>query len=166
MSRLPLPFLILGLLAAPFLAAYAEDTALEMRPIVPDGTEGSVKMKLESSSKDASPQVLSCGKEVLLDSSVVKSAKASSDPRNGWRVAVELTEKGRQQLKDATTQYQGQRIGIVSGGRLITAPMVNEPISGGRVEISGAFTETTARTLADIFMKGVKPETTDPAKKP
>lgn len=166
MIRLPLPFLILGLLAAPFVAAYAEDTALEMRPIVPDGTEGSVKMKLESSSKDASPQVLSCGKEVLLDSSAVKDSYASNDPLKGWSVTAKLTEKGKQQLLEATSKNLNKRIGIISGGRLISAPMVHEPIAGGTFEIAGNFTEAAAHALADIFMKGVKPETTDPAKKP
>jgi preprotein translocase subunit SecD len=157
--------LIVGLLASQSVVADADDTALEMRPIVPDGTPGSIKMKLEGSPANVSPQELSCGKEVLLNSSAVKNARASLDPKNGWRVEVELTEKGRQQFRDATTQWKGHRIGIISGGRIISAPVVNEPISGGRLEISGAFTETAVRALADAFMKGVKQDATDPAKK-
>ncbi len=153
MNRRHLPLLVLGLLASSFVAAYAEDRALEMRAIVPDGTEGAVKLKLRSSAAGAAPQELSCGKEVLLDSSIVKEAYARQDPLVGWTVSVTLTDEGKKKFLEVTTKYVGQRIGIISDGHLISAPTVNEPIAGGSVEISGGFTETTARALADTFMK-------------
>jgi hypothetical protein len=165
MTRFPVAFIILGVLTSHLAMGYAEDAALEMRPIVPNGTPGSVKLKLEDRSADNPPEELSCGKEVLLDSSSVKFAAAFFNPQRGWYVEVKFTEKGQKQLLEATTKWRGFQIGILSGGRLISAPYVNEPIAGGHLQISGRLTETTANALADVFMKGVKQDATDPATK-
>lgn len=165
MNRRPFALLILGLLAISLTRAHAEDRALELRAIVTDGTEGAVKLKLESRVEDPAPQELSCGREVLLDSTIVKEAHARQDPHVGWTVAITLTDEGKKKFLEVTTKYVGKRIGIISEGRLISAPVVAEPIAGGSVEISGALTETTARHLADTLMKGSKPETLGPGRR-
>jgi len=62
-------------------------------------------------------------------------------------VAVDLTDEGRSIFAAATRIHVGERLAVVIDGVVATSPSINEPIEGGRVEISGAFTPETARAL-------------------
>ncbi len=44
-----------------------------------------------------------------------------------------------------------------NGGKLLTDPIINEPITGGQAQISGSFTQTTAKDLATLLSSGSLP---------
>ena len=57
-------------------------------------------------------------------------------------------------MKKVSTELKGKRLAILIDGRLITAPMIQETISGGEVQISGNFTKEEAEDIA----KGLTPK--------
>ena len=153
MKTFPL-FALLTFPAFAITTARAEEAPLELRLIVPEGTEGAVKKTLPGRNPATDKgQDMWCGKEVLLDATMVKSSQPNIDPVNGWYVTIILTDQGKQRFADATTQHVRERIGILSYGRLLSAPHVQEPIRGGMLQISGSFTEEEARNLAKALLK-------------
>ncbi|WP_446663798.1 protein translocase subunit SecD [Flexivirga sp. B27] len=80
-------------------------------------------------------------------------------------IAVNLTfnDKGKKAFADVTKrlmQYQGtdqNRFAITMDGRVISAPTTNSPITDGHAEISGNFTESSAKTLANQLKFGALP---------
>jgi hypothetical protein len=59
-----------------------------------------------------------------------------------------LTEEGTKLFADMTREHVGKQIAIVIAGRLHSAPLVNEPITGGRLLITGDFSTEEAEALA------------------
>lgn len=80
-------------------------------------------------------------------------------------IAVNLTfdSKGKKAFAAVTQrlmQYQGtaqNRFAITMDGRVISAPTTNSPITDGRAQISGNFTEASAKTLANQLKFGALP---------
>jgi protein-export membrane protein SecD len=64
---------------------------------------------------------------------------------------------GGRRFGDATTENVGQRMAIVLDGRVISAPVIREPITGGRGVISGNFTAQSATDLALLLRAGALP---------
>lgn len=56
-----------------------------------------------------------------------------------------------------TSANIGQQIAIVIDGEVVSAPIVNEPILGGSVQISGGFGEGEAQELAIILQSAALP---------
>jgi preprotein translocase subunit SecD len=59
-----------------------------------------------------------------------------------------LTPTGRDRLARATTDNVGRILAVLVDEALITAPVIREPILGGRVQISGQMTMAQATDLA------------------
>ncbi|NUP33576.1 MAG: hypothetical protein HOU01_17970 [Streptomycetaceae bacterium] len=84
----------------------------------------------------------------------VNSAVAAQNPSSGqWSIRVELSGKDAAAFDELTTRlYQAQaprnQLAIVIDGKVVAAPNVMGPISGGSVEISGSYTRDTAGELA------------------
>ena len=79
-----------------------------------------------------------------------------SDDSTYWVIAMEFDEEGTQIFADATTEMSGKNIPITIwlNDEIISAPMVNEPITDGKCQISGDFDEEKATDLAEkIAMK-------------
>ncbi len=77
----------------------------------------------------------------------------------GWIIDFSLTGEGSQAFGDVTTRLaptDGQ-LGIVVDRQVISAPSVNEPITGGTAFIEGSFTETRAKDLATQLNAGALP---------
>lgn len=66
-----------------------------------------------------------------------------------WVVLISLTPEGATKLEELTTGLVGERLAIVVDGVVVSAPMVQEPITGGSVQVSGDLTEAEARALAE-----------------
>jgi len=94
----------------------------------------------------------------LLDGAVVKSAAPDRDPMSG-KIQISMTMKpdGARKWKDITTENVGQFIAITLDNRVYSAPQVNEPIPGGRSQISGDFTTEEAIDLSNILEVGKLP---------
>lgn len=72
-------------------------------------------------------------------------------------VAVKFTAEGGTLFADITKVNVGKQLGIFLDGELISAPVINEPITGGTAIISGNFTVDEARSLAQNLSFGALP---------
>jgi preprotein translocase subunit SecD len=81
---------------------------------------------------------------------------------NKWGVFIEFDANGSQEFRTVTERLvtlpgvQNQ-FAIVLDGRVISAPRTNVAITDGRPQISGNFTEETAKALADQLKFGALP---------
>jgi preprotein translocase subunit SecD len=79
-----------------------------------------------------------------------------------WAVNMEFDSEGAEAFADVTRRLitlEGVRnqFAIVLDGQVITAPTTNSAITDGRAEISGNFTQESAKTLADQLKFGALP---------
>jgi preprotein translocase subunit SecD len=77
----------------------------------------------------------------------------------GWTIDFTLTPEGSGAFADATTRLSASndRLAIVVDREVISAPAVDEPITGGSGIISGNFTENRAKDLATQLNAGALP---------
>ena len=64
---------------------------------------------------------------------------------------------GTRRFAETTRQNVGRPFAIVLDERVITAPVIREPITGGRGQISGSFTAQSANDLAVLLRAGALP---------
>ena len=87
-------------------------------------------------------------KRVLLTGDRLVNAAATVDPQSGkYVVAFEFDRKGSKFAK-VTTENTYQRLAILLDDKVISAPQIREPITGGSGNISGNFSPETANDLA------------------
>ncbi len=86
------------------------------------------------------------GEKPLMYGEIVADAEPTFD--NGFRsVAVELTRAARDEFADLTANSVGHKLSIVIDGHILTAPVVQTPIYGGSMMISGDFDTVMIATL-------------------
>ena len=95
---------------------------------------------------------------VVLDGSQVENAQAAQQQdkmgNREYVVELDLDSEGTKAFADATTANVGKVINIVYDGETISAPVVNEAITGGTAIISGSFTAESAQNLASSIRIG------------
>ena len=95
---------------------------------------------------------------VILTGADVKSARAMYDPTNREHIVqLELKDSGKEAFADATERLVGDSISIWMDDTCISAPKVNEKISGGTCTISGSFDADSASALANKINGGALP---------
>jgi preprotein translocase subunit SecD len=104
------------------------------------------------------------GKQVyLLDKSIIsgeqiENATSGLDQQRGQYV-VDLQFKGDASRiwADFTAANVGTQTAFVLDSKVVSAPEIQEAIPGGRTQITGQFTEQTARELANVLKYGSLP---------
>lgn len=107
---------------------------------------------------------------IVLDGGNVKNAEAAMDSESaGYAVNLQFDSEGADLFHDATSKaYSGSVTSAVEGvsnraimiildGQIISAPNVNEPISGGKCSITGGFSQEEATNLAALIRGGALP---------
>lgn len=79
-----------------------------------------------------------------------------------WVVALEFNTQGAADFEKVTQHLSSQsspqnQFAISLDGKVISAPSVDNPIPGGRAEISGSFTQASATQLANVLSYGALP---------
>jgi len=93
----------------------------------------------------------------------IDSASAGVDQTTGeWLVQLSFKGQGPDQWSKVTTtafnsQAPRNQVAMVLDGVIISAPVIQEPITGGRAQISGSFTQVTADELANQLKYGALP---------
>jgi preprotein translocase subunit SecD len=99
----------------------------------------------------------------LIEGNQLATAVAGIPQNNvNWVVNLEFNSEGAAAFEQATREISQKsdpqnRFAIVLDGVSISAPSVNEPIAGGRAEISGNFTQKSATELANVLKYGALP---------
>lgn len=103
--------------------------------------------------KDESGATVLTGKEL-------KEAQASLQGQSAG-IDIEFLSEGAKIFADLTAKNVGKPIGIYLDKQLITNPVVNEPISGGKARISGKYTMEEAQRTAILLRSGALPVKVD-----
>jgi SecD/SecF fusion protein len=97
-------------------------------------------------------------KKIEVDGASLLDARPGSDQQSGtWVVNFEFDSAGARRFADITKANVGRPFAIVLDGKVISAPVIREPITGGRGQISGNFTTQSANDLAVLLRAGALP---------
>ncbi len=96
-------------------------------------------------------------KKVAITGADLKSAYPGSDQYSRPIVNIEFTPEGTRKFHDVTARSVGKPLAILLDGKVISAPQVNEAISGGRAQISGQFSNQEVRDLVIQLKAGALP---------
>jgi preprotein translocase subunit SecD len=95
---------------------------------------------------------------VLTGDAMSRTVYATIDPEKGQNiVSFELTPAGTDTFAKITSENKGKLLAILIDNKIRSAPQINEPILGGRGQISGNFTAQEANDLALIIKEGALP---------
>lgn len=97
------------------------------------------------------------GNVLVEGAEVTKSSPKLNQQTNKPEVDLTFSDKGSQQFSDATGKLVGQQMGIFMDEKLISAPKVNEKISGGSASITGIESFDEAKALSDNINSGALP---------
>lgn len=94
---------------------------------------------------------------VIVGGEQLESAKAEYGEGGQAVVAFSFKSLGAKKFATATRDNVGSRLAIVLDGKIISAPVINGPISGGKGVITGNFTIQSASDLALLLRSGALP---------
>ncbi len=107
------------------------------------------------------------GQELLFEDvaiggeSLVDSQPGFNPQTNQPIVTFRFDTRGAILFGEITSQSVGQRFAIVLDNQVITAPVIQSPITGGSGQIEGSFTVQSANDLAVLLRAGALPATLD-----
>ena len=97
-------------------------------------------------------------KQVLVSGGDLTDAQPGFDQRtNEPIVSFRFNTSGSRKFAQATSENVGQPFAIVLDNKVISAPVIREPITGGSGQISGNFTVQAANELALLLRAGALP---------
>ncbi len=116
------------------------------------GNPGTIQFYEASSDSDS-------GMNLVLDGNDVANAQVVTEPNefgnNEYMVRLTFSSEGAQKFEEATARNIDKPIYIVYDGQIISAPQVDQTISGGNCVITGNFTYDQANSLATSIRLGV-----------
>ena len=97
-------------------------------------------------------------KRVMVDGEDLVDAQQSFDQQTGEPdVTFRFNLRGGQKFGQVTTENVGRPFAIVLDGKVISAPVIRSPITGGTGQITGNFTIDEASSLAILLRAGALP---------
>jgi len=78
----------------------------------------------------------------------LESAEVTSGQSGDWTIQIRFDDADARRFAVLTGTYRGRRLALVSAGRVISAPTVQESITAGAVQITGNFTRDEAEKIA------------------
>lgn len=120
------------------------------------GETAELEFKKEGTPINGKPVWISTG----LSGKDVSKSLVSTSQGGEWVVDLEFNDKGTQKFADLTTKLVGKPMAIFFNGELTSAPVIREPIIGGRAQISGGeggFKYDEAKKMVDLLNAGALP---------
>lgn len=97
-------------------------------------------------------------RRIEVDGANLSDARTGQDSRTGqWVVNFSFDSIGTRRFAEITRQNVGRPFAVVLDNKVITAPVIREPITGGQGQISGNFTAASANDLAVLLRAGALP---------
>ncbi|MGO9740055.1 MAG: protein translocase subunit SecD [Roseiarcus sp.] len=104
------------------------------------------------------PGLLPVEKRVMVEGEDLTNAQPGFDQRTGEPdVSFNFNFRGAQRFGQVTTENVGRPFAIVLDGKVISAPRILGPITGGSGQITGNFTVQEADRLAVLLRSGALP---------
>jgi preprotein translocase subunit SecD len=108
--------------------------------------------------QDQPGQKIAVRRRVDVDGADLTDARAGTNGQTGdWVVNFTFNSVGARRFGDVTRANVNHRFAIVLDDKVISAPVIREPITGGRGQISGNFTAASANDLAVLLRAGALP---------
>ncbi len=107
--------------------------------------------------RPGSPQFYAVKRRVMVSGDTLTDAQATFQNGNEPVVSFTFDSAGARRFGDATNSNVGKPFAIVLDNKVISAPVIREPILGGRGVISGNFTVQSASDLALLLRAGALP---------
>jgi serine/threonine protein kinase/tetratricopeptide (TPR) repeat protein len=127
--------------------------ALQFRLVLPDDSTEPADWLSFTSGRER----LHLSHQILLDESAVARAGVNFD-RNGMReIEFRLTDTGKQKFKEVTAANIGRRLAIVFRGEVLSAPVIQSPISGGQCQITGSMDTGQANDIVNYLNGAAMP---------
>ena len=145
------------------VAVYNAYTCPSTKPVVDDPSIPIVTCDAQGQKYLLSPAQIE-GTEI---SSASAAAPGSTQGQVQWTVNIQLKSHGadvERQLSQAMAGDQSKTFAIVLDGQVISAPFFESVISDGTSQITGNFTESSAKSLATSLKYGALPITFDKQK--
>lgn len=100
--------------------------------------------------------------ETISDASAGQVSTSQGSVTNQWAVNIVFNSTGSKEFGAVTTRLYSltgarHQFAIVLDGQVISAPTTNAVITNGKPQITGNFTQATAKTLADQLKFGALP---------
>jgi protein-export membrane protein SecD len=121
---------------------------------MPPGSE--ILPSEERAARSGQPPFYLVRKRVMVGGDTLTDAQATFQ-NNEPVVSFRFDSAGAKRFGDATKENVGKPFAIVLDNRVISAPVIREPIVGGSGIISGSFTVQTASDLALLLRAGALP---------
>jgi protein-export membrane protein SecD len=126
---------------------------LQFRFVAESGSADTEQMRNRDSG-----QLIAVERSVIVEGEDLIDAQASFDQRTGQPiVSFRFNIRGSQRFGDATTRGVGRQLAIVLDNEVISAPVVQTPITGGSGQISGQFTVEQVNNLSLLLRAGALP---------
>ncbi|MGI4776230.1 MAG: protein translocase subunit SecD [Janthinobacterium lividum] len=119
---------------------------------IPAGT-----MLLKGDNEGTGEYHLVIKKKVIVSGDQLTNAQASFNQNSQPVVAFSFNNLGGKLFGEITKNNSGKRLAIVLDNKLLSAPVINEPILGGSGIISGNFSVESANELALLLRAGALP---------
>ncbi len=105
-----------------------------------------------------SESMIALDKDPLMTGEDVADARPTFDSRdNKPSGGLTFNSRGASMFERITGEHIQKRLAIVLDGKVHSAPVINDRISGGKASISGSFTPTEAQDLAIVLRAGSLP---------
>jgi len=120
---------------------------------------GSVLMPSDNEVEaNGQPRMYLVQRRVMVAGDRLIDARPSMNSQTGeWIVNFTFDTLGARQFAEVTRENVGKPLAIVLDNKVISAPVIREPILGGRGQISGNFTSASAQDLAVLLRAGALP---------
>ena len=97
-------------------------------------------------------------RRIEVDGANLTDARAGQNSQTGqWVVNFTFDSVGTRRFAEISRANVGRPFAIVLDDKVISAPVINEPITGGRGQISGNFTAASANELSVLLRAGALP---------
>lgn len=96
-------------------------------------------------------------KRVLVSGNNLKKTNVGADQYQRPAIEFSFDGDGARKFGEATAQNVGKQFAIILDGKVVSAPRINSPITGGSGIIEGNFTVQSASELVNILKGGALP---------
>ncbi|MEQ1616966.1 MAG: protein translocase subunit SecD [Terricaulis sp.] len=95
--------------------------------------------------------------QVRLTGENLRRANPQTDQYGVWGLSFDLDDRGGRTFCRITREFTGERFAILLDNKVLTAPVIREPICGGGGRIDGSFDVKSANDLALMLNAGALP---------
>ncbi|MCJ7829785.1 MAG: protein translocase subunit SecD [Desulfobacterales bacterium] len=134
------------------------DVNAALQGTVPPGDEVLYQIREDRETKRVVKTPYLVKKRALLTGAYLTDAKVQIDSQyTEPYVSIDFDKKGANLFAKITEENVRKRLAIVLDGKVYSAPVIQEKITGGKARITGSFTPEEARDLAIVLRAGALP---------